>query len=241
MRRIATATVVVLSLSFAWHIQAQTEIASCKVGSQAPAFGFWTWEPNSTIKVYILASDFRPEDKDYLLVPFDNWNAVSAVTGSGVKFEYAGDVKARVACENCLTVLRGRVFDKTRRHATQLHTYKLPGQLTMAWAHIVIDLSLTNPQSLTNAIAHEIGHSFGLLDCYTCKAKSTVMIQFKEMNTSNGMTGPTACDVVQVRAAFQDLAARMRPEPKKEATEDEGEEPVDDDTPAVVKKPIATL
>ena len=30
----------------------------------------------------------------------------------------------------------------------------------------------------TNALAHELGHSFGLLDCYSCKTQSTVMIRF---------------------------------------------------------------
>jgi hypothetical protein len=133
--------------------------------------------------------------------------------------------------------MRGRVYDKSTRHVTQLRTYSVGGDRIMAWAHIVIDVSLTNRDALTNAVAHELGHSFGLLDCYTCKSKTTVMIQFKEINTSNGMTGPTECDVEQVRAAFRELAARMRPEPKQETAEDEGEEPVDDDTPMVVKKP----
>jgi hypothetical protein len=237
MRKVVTTAVVVLILSSALTARAQAVITPCKVGSQAPAFGFWTWAPNSTVKVYILATDFKPEEKAYLLAPIDSWNSVSAATRSGVKFEYVGDVKSRIVCENCLTIMRDKVFDKTKRHATQLRTYSVRGDQFMAWAHIVIDVSLTNPDALTNAVAHELGHSLGLLDCYTCKSKTTVMIQFKEINTSNGMTGPTECDVVQLRAAFRELVARMSPEPKKETVEEEDERPVDDDTPVTVKKP----
>jgi len=108
----------------------------------------------------------------------------------------------------------------------------------MTWATIVIDPVLTSPKTLTNAVAHELGHTFGLLDCYSCKQESTVMIQFKTVNASNEMDGPTACDVVQVKRAYHVLAAQLKrlPQPKPIVV-DEGEEPVEDDTPVVVPKP----
>lgn len=132
--------------------------------------------------------------------------------------------------------MRGKVFDKTKRHATELHTYSAHADQIMTWAQIVIDPVLTNPRALTNALAHELGHNFGLIDCYSCKSRSTVMIQFKSMNEPNEMEGPTACDVAQVKAAYKELAVHVLPSPKVDEVADEGEEPEDDDTP-MVRKP----
>jgi hypothetical protein len=220
-------------------IAAQTPaVAACRVGVQAPAFGFWTWAPHSTVKVYILTADFRTDELSYLLAPIHNWNRVLAATGSGVKFVYLGDTSAPLYCENCLTIMRGPVFDKTQGHATELRTYSAHRDEIMTYASIVIDPRLTNPKALTNAIAHELGHNLGLLDCFTCRQKSTVMNQFKVVNVSNDMEGPTACDIAQVKAAYRELAIRVRPSPQPgQLLRDEGEEPIDDDTPIVVPRP----
>lgn len=134
--------------------------------------------------------------------------------------------------------MRGPVFDGRKRHATELRTYSARGDQIMTWAQIVVDPRLTNSKALTNAVAHELGHNFGLLDCYTCKFKTTVMNQFKVVNEPNDMEGPTTCDIAQVKAAFLELAVRVRPAPKiEEGVVDEGEEPEDDDTPIVIRKP----
>jgi len=213
------------------------EIKPCKVGKDAPAFGFWTWPANSTIKVYVISKDFEPSELSYLMKPLANWNGVVGATGSGVKFDYVGDTSAPLYCENCLTIMRGPVFDKVKRHATELRTFSARRDQIMTWAHIVVDPIITNPNALTNAIAHELGHNFGLVDCYSCKSKSTVMNQFKAVNVPNDMEGPTSCDIAQVKLAYRELAVRVRPSPVIAEIVDEGEEPVDDDTPVVVKKP----
>ena len=225
-----------LIAAFTVNCYGQTSVTPCSVGKDAPAFGFWTWPAHSTIKVYVLKEDFDANELSYLLKPIQNWNAVSASTGSGVTFEYIGGTTLPLYCQNCLTLMRGPVFDKSKRHATELRTYSARRDQIMSWAHIVIDPVLTNPDALTNAMAHELGHSFGLIDCYSCKAKSTVMNQLKTINKPNGMDGPTTCDIAQVRAAFKELALRVRPAPVVQIV-DEGEEPVDDDTPVVIRKP----
>jgi hypothetical protein len=86
-------------------------------------------------------------------------------------------------------------------------------------------------------VAHELGHNFGLLDCFTCKKKSTLMNQLKVMNVPNDMATPTACDIAQVREAYNELKVRVRPSPPNRNLIDDGEEPVDDDTPVVIPKP----
>lgn len=211
---------------------------SCKVGVDAPQVGFWTWAPGSQIKIRVLESDFDESELPLLRAALKSWNAVSTVTGSRVNFEYKGTTETPLYCENCLIVRRGRVFDQSRRHLAELKTYGIPGNKTITWASIVIDPRLTNHKALTNAMVHELGHSFGLLDCFSCKAGSTAMLQFKHVNVSNGMNGPSACDVAQVKAVYQAVATQVRNAPRpKTIIEDEGEGPVEDNTPVVIPKP----
>jgi hypothetical protein len=239
MKRLtSTSVLLIFFLTAMLRVAAQSPtLAPCKVGVQAPAFGFWNWKSQSTVRVYVVTGDFRDDELPYLLVPIENWSAVSEATGSGVKFTYAGTTAAPLDCENCLTIMRGPVFDKTRRHATELRAYSAHRDQIMTYATIVIEPALKNLIALSDAIAHELGHNFGLLDCFTCKQKSTVMNQFKSMNVANAMDRPTACDIGQVRLAYKELATHVRPSPQTARLADEGEEPIDDDTPVVVPRP----
>ena len=205
---------------------------------QAPPVGFWTWTAGSQVRVYVVERDFNPDEIPSLLAPLKNWNAVSNTTGSQVTFEYIGPRTSPQYCENCLTITRGLVFDKKERHLTELRAFSARNDRRLTWATIVVDFALTNRKALTDAVAHELGHSFGLRDCYSCKARSTVMNQFGPVNVANEVPGPTTCDVAQVKSTYKQLAlqASRTPQPKKIAA-DEGEEPVDDDTPIVVPKP----
>ena len=212
-------------------------VAPCRIGQQAPAIGFWTWAANAQVKVYVVSTDFKTPEIPYLLKALENWNSASDLTGSGVKFEYAGNTPQLLSCENCLTVRRGSVFDKANRHATELKAYSARHDQIISYASITIDPKLTNPKAILDAVAHELGHNFGLLDCYTCKKKSTLMNQFKVINVPNDMAVPTACDIAQVRQAYKELKVRVRPSPPNRNLIDEGEEPVDDDTPIVIPKP----
>ena len=209
--------------------------STCKVGVAAAPIGFWTWMPESTIKVYVLPSDFTERELGSLLEPFAAWNAVSEVTNSKVRFEYKGTTATPLYCQSCLTIVRGEVFDKTKRHVTELRTYSAGRNQIMTWANIVVDPRLTNPKALSNAVTHELGHSFGLLDCYSCRKNSTVMGQFDAVNAANEIVGPSPCDVMQVRAVYQTVSAKLKR--AKPITVDEGEEPIDDDTPIIVPKP----
>ena len=242
MRIKRTASVILLSLILALGVrdantQTGTALAPCRIGQQAPPIGFWTWAANAHVKVYIASADFKTEEISYLLTALQNWNSASELTGSGVKFEYQGNTKRQLSCENCLTVMRGQVFDKTKRHATELEAFSVRHDQIISYAAIVIDPGLTNPKALLDAVANELGHNFGLLDCYTCKKKSTLMNQFKAMNVPNDMAAPSPCDIAQVREAYKELKVRVRPSPPKRNLIDEGEEPVDDDTPIIIPKP----
>lgn len=234
MKNLLSGTVLFLFLITTTTTLAQSP---CKVGVQAPPVGFSTWAPASEIKVYVLENNFVENELPFLLRAMDAWNAASHLTDSKVRFEYKGLTAAQLYCENCLTIRRAPVFDKSNRHLATLRASSGTPNQTITWANITIDPLLTNAGTLTNAVAHELGHSFGLLDCYSCSARSTVMIKFKGINVPNEMNGPSDCDLAQVKAVYQSLAQLKSKRPPKPLVIDEGEEPREDDTPIVVPKP----
>ena len=64
------------------------------------------------------------------------------------------------------------------------------------------------------------------------------MNQFGRVNVANEMPAPTGCDVRQVQAAYKQLTLKEnRATVGAKIGEDKGEEPVDDDTPIVVRNP----
>ena len=214
--------------------QSQTRVADCKVGSRAAATGFWTWQPDSRVYVYVLQNNFSEEEISSLTTPIQLWDAVSVATESKVRLTYAGITLTPLECENCLTILRGNVHNEKTRHGGEIRAFGIDGTRIIHHASIVIDPRMKTSESLKSAVAHELGHSFGLQDCYDCKDRSTVMIKFGGFSKSNGVEGPTGCDVTQVRKAYIELRKRYRP---VVAQEDEGEEGVPDDTPLVIPKP----
>ena len=230
---------VTLFLASCWiSAAAQTQtFLPCKVGVRAPAIGFWTWAQGAHVKVYIRIPDFTPGEIPYLLAPLQTWDAAHEQSGSGVRFEYQGTVLEPMLCVNCLTIQRGKVFAKTARHAAELQAFSLQSNQVITYASIVIDPVISNLEALTFMMAHELGHSVGLFDCNSCRQKSSVMTKFKIVNVSNGLEGPTACDLAQVQAAYRELKLHPRPSPTALTRVDEGEEPVDDDTPIVPRKP----
>src|SRR5688572_24064288 len=198
--------VFISMLSFpAFPQNAGSSASPCNVGERAAAFGFWTWASESRVKVYLLAKDFSSEEISYLLTPLRNWDAVWKSTGSQVRLDYKGTTAAPLDCQNCLTIMRRPIFNEQTRHGSEFEAHGEQGTQIVSYAVILIDPRLTNPKALTNAVAHELGHGFGLLDCYLCKDGSTVMNKLKKMNTSNDMEGPTPCDIAQVRGAYKAL------------------------------------
>ena len=230
-----TVSLIVLSLLIigaANKVKPQ-DAGRCEIGRRAAAIGFWTWAANTQVQVYIRSTDFDSKQVAKLLTALDNWNQFSEQTGSGIQFQYRGDSALERMCDNCLTILRGRVFNKKTRHATEIRANSIGETDFIKSAAIIVDPVLTNPEALLNAVVHELGHNLGLLDCYSCKRKSTVMNQLDEVNVPNGMDRPTACDIAQVKHAYERLKVKSLAANQTVAL-DEGEEPEDDDTPIVM-------
>jgi hypothetical protein len=218
-----------------------TVASACDAAVKAPDYSLPEWPAQVQVKVYIVAADFKPDEIAAILTPVSNWSAVAEVTGSQVTFVYSGTAAEPQDCLNCLTIMRGRVHSNGK-HAAELQATVIQGEQTILHARIVIDPIIPNLTALTNAVAHELGHNFGLRDCFSCHGRSTVM---NLIRTSNAVNGPTSCDVAQVRRVYEHVRMQA-PEAKKHqklvqvakiVAVDEGEEPLDDDTPIVVKKP----
>lgn len=216
-----------------------TVASACDAKVKAPDYSLPEWPEKAEVKVYIVAADFKPEQIAAILTPLKNWSAVAEASGSQVTFLYSGPTAEHQDCLNCLTIMRGKVHDN-QKHAAELQAMVNQGEQTILYARLVIDPVIPNLTALTNAVAHELGHNFGLRDCFECRGGTTVMGLIR---SSDGLTGPTRCDVAQVRRVYDHV--RMHAAVKKRKSQqvvkivpvDEGEEPVDDDTPIVLKKP----
>lgn len=218
------------------NAQSKGAVEQCTIGRQAPATGFWTWAADTRVQVYIRSADFDAKQISSLRTALRNWSDTSELTGAGVEFKYSGNTDVERTCENCLTILRGQVFNKRTRHATEITAKSSGDTQIITSATVTVDPVLKNPEAILNAMVHELGHNLGLLDCFTCKPKSTVMNQFDALNVSNGMDRPSPCDLAQVKRAYEQLKVRVLASPtaRNISAEDEGEEPVDDDTPVVM-------
>lgn len=206
-------------------------VRECEVGIDAPPYGSWTWPAHSQVKVYIVTTSIKSSEIPYLLRPLNTWNAVSDLTTSGVNFVYTGTAPDVQTCDNCLTIMRGNVVDK--RHSAEFQAASKHADQLISYAKIVLDPRISDLSAISNAVAHEIGHTFNLLDCYSCHKRSTIMGLIRK---SSSLEGPTPCDVAQIKTAYDELKLHVRPTPAvaRIFVVDEGEEPVEDDTPIVI-------
>src|SRR5437867_2738605 len=103
----------------------------------------WKWSGRST--------RYRGGCRETLqIAPLPNCDAAYEASGSGVRFEYQAATPEPMLCDNCLTIMRGRVFDRSRRHATELRAYSARRDQVITYASIVIDPTLTNLEAITN-------------------------------------------------------------------------------------------
>lgn len=74
-----------------------------------------------------------------------------------------------------------------------------------ATAFITINPGVTNETAFSHVVSHELGHAFALADCTTCAQGSTSMTlpQSPNLNEAGGHSGPTSCDISQMRACLR--------------------------------------
>jgi hypothetical protein len=216
------------------------DLPRCVVGRTSAPIGFWTWPANSQVNIYLREPDFSADYVSAVRVAVQNWDAAAAENGSNVHFTFHGLTRETRTAHGDMTITRGDVYDKKVKHLALLEAHSLRSDQLIDYALVVVDIRVKNPDVLTNVMAHEIGHSLGLLDCYECQSKTTAMGLMKTSNEPNGIDGPTGCDKIGVRAAYRELALHVRPSPTaltvNKPPTDPGEDPEADDTP-IIRRP----
>jgi hypothetical protein len=223
------------SFNYPKALTSKIEPAPCVVGRTSAAIGFWTWPANTHVNIYLREPDFSEDYVAAVKVAVKNWDVAAMENGSNVHFTFHGLTHETKTAHGDLTIIRGDVYNRKIRHLAVLEAHSLRNNQLIDYALVIVDLRVKNPEVLTNVMAHELGHSLGLLDCYECSRKSTAMSLLKTGTETNGIEGPTVCDTLSVLSAYRELALHVRPAPKAQPV-DEGEEPEADDTP-IVRRP----
>lgn len=180
----------------------------CVVGRTAPPVGFWTWPPDTQVKIYLREPDFSYADIAAVKLALASWDETASENGSNVRFSFKGLTREVRNARREMTIVRSPVFNGKQRHRALLEAHSIQGDRFIDYALILVDPSVHDPGLLTNVIAHEIGHSLGLLDCPQCSSSSTAMGLLKAGNESNGIEGPTACDSGEVLGVYRALKPR---------------------------------
>lgn len=244
MKTKVTALLCLLGIALWYPVTKATAVKAgagpCVVGRTAPASGFWTWPAGSHVNIYLREPDFSAVDVAAVRVAAEKWDQSATENGSNVRFDVQGLTREMRTAQNDMTLIRGDVYDKRLRHLAMLQAHSLKEDQLIDYALVIVDRSVSSTEVLTNVMAHELGHTLGLLDCFKCSSGATAMGLMKGGGESNGIEGPTACDKAGVGTAYRELMARVRPAPSLQAMNtpvvDEGEEPEADDTP-VVRRP----
>jgi len=226
--------IALLSAPHAPIVKAERALAQCVAGRTAAPVGFWTWPANSRVNVYLRTPDFVEGDAAAIKTALQNWDLAAIENGSNVHFTFQGMTKELKTSQGDLTLLRKAVYSKKERHLGLLEAHSLRSDQLIDWALVIVDPRVKEGNVLTNVMAHEIGHSLGLLDCYRCHSGTTAMGLLKSADESNGIEGPTTCDKIGVLAAYQELKQHVgrapAPLPPAEAA-DTSEDAEADDTP----------
>ena len=170
----------------------------CRPGKTSSEATGWRWSTRSVVHVYYLKDSFSKAERDSLSQAINSWNDALRETDAQVRFVVGGE-RASLMEENAsMTVLRGVPRGKDR--VGQILLYTLSNGVT--YASVTISPAVTSPDALTSLMAHEIGHSLGLADCYKCERGTTAMAAFRSDNKGNDVYAPSECDKFVVAAGY---------------------------------------
>jgi predicted Zn-dependent protease len=158
----------------------------------------WRWRPGTRVRVYYLKDNFNRPETEAFSRAVANWNSALKEINSRIVFILGGERENIVEDDASVTVLRG--IPKGKDRLGNLRFYSMSNgvmRATMTISPLVTDLN-----ALTSLMAHEIGHSLGLADCYECKRGTTAMAAFKEVNKGNDVYEPSECDKYVVATGY---------------------------------------
>jgi hypothetical protein len=185
----------------------------CRPGKTSTESFGWRWRPNARVRVYYLKGDFKAEETAALARAISNWNTALREIDSRIALVNGGERAGVAEDDASITVMRG--VPKGKDRVGQLKLYSMSNGVTRAT--LIVSPAVTDPNALTSLMAHELGHSLGLGDCYGCKRGTTTMAAFKGVNEGNDVYSPSECDKYVVAQGYAgDVGSQPRPVPAEE-------------------------
>ncbi|HEX7331754.1 MAG TPA: hypothetical protein VF290_09650 [Pyrinomonadaceae bacterium] len=215
----ACATACFYSLPINYHrvVFAQT---TC---TQPPLLGRqWTWPQNSDVTVNISGAFGDPTNPNSLAScirsAFVNW-ASNPDTAAGVRYNFNFNATPSGGT-NTIWVGRTIPIDPDTGAPVQARvdpTFNSTNTNLQA-AVVRIHPDVTNCTAIAEAMAHEIGHMYGLDDCNGCANGTSTMTDANGMNdVTRGTNSPTNCDAQRSRqAGTYDPNTARAPQPRQE-------------------------
>ena len=170
----------------------------CRPGKTSTEALGWRWKPNKRVSIYYLRNNFKKEETAAFSRAVQNWNSALKEIDSRIVFTIGGERDDITEDDASITVWRG--IPKGKDRLGQLRVYSMSNGVMRAT--LTISPVVTDLNALTSLMAHEIGHSLGLADCYECKRGTTAMAAFKDQNKGNDVYAPSECDKYVVAAGY---------------------------------------
>lgn len=170
----------------------------CRVGKTSTEATGWRWSLRSLVRVYYRKGDFSQAERDSLSQAVKSWNDALLETEARVRFIIGGERESLVEENASITVLRG--VPKGKDRVGQILLYSLSNGAL--YASVTISPDIKAADALVSLMAHEIGHSLGLADCYKCERGTTTMAAFRSDTKGNDVYAPSECDKFTVAAGY---------------------------------------
>lgn len=159
------------------------------------------WQENQAVNIWI--DPAFGNLSAYFPLAVSNWANSSTAQMMGVTLSITTDSSAAN-----VHVYRRPSPDGTYS-AGSFGTYFMPN-IGLVRGEMTIHPDVTDPMAAAQTFAHELGHPFGLNDCETCPAGSSVMRVGDPMNATTGRLAPSYCDESVIQAKWE---ATFNPDP----------------------------